>query len=234
MAPRTRTPLPSRGPRKPLPSRGPRKPLPSRELIDNRTAAPLVVVPARQWSEGTPGKNRAHFASVVQTLDELDATWPTLVATDDPWIVDDCHDLRLPVLIRPDNHDGPMIDLLAWVLERLPKPPDTLILLQPSSPTHQRSAYVAAAWLRYTTAPYPSSVVSVVPWQGYTPSHACHLRADGILDVPPATRRQEAPRAYRRDGTVYVFRAEHIRDGTLYGPRPAPLLVAPADSVTID
>jgi CMP-N-acetylneuraminic acid synthetase len=49
------------------------------------------------------------------------------------------------------------------------------------------------------------------------------------------TRRQDARRAYSRDGTVYAFRRETLeKSGGIYGDDCRPLLVDARDSLSID
>jgi CMP-N-acetylneuraminic acid synthetase len=112
-------------------------------------------------------------------------------------------------------------------------PRDVVVLIQASSPTRNRERYI---WGALTTfdSPKVSACVSVVPWAGHTPWKACKIE-DGKLVMPfDYERRQDCPPAYRRDGTVYAVRWEYAVKGDLYGPHPVPLLVDPADSVTLD
>ena len=160
----------------------------------------------------------------------MSITTTVLLATDDPVLVQMAlgHVLHVP---RPlALEDGPLEKVIAHALTDVAA--DLVVVLQPSSPSAKRKLYVRAALdrLERTDA---SSVISVVPWVGEPPQKAVFL-ANGKLHIPPALRRQDAAPAYRRDGTVYAVRGEYARKGDLYGPHPVPLLVTPADSVTVD
>jgi CMP-N-acetylneuraminic acid synthetase len=198
---------------------------------------PLIIVPARQFSEGQPCKNREHWADLVALVMSLPSGWPWLVVTDDPWIAN-----RVEMALEP--HWLPMgpAHTVAQAVAHVCKcvavadRDGPVIVLQPSSPTRNRASYALAAVEHLRAYSQASAVVSVVPWTGEPPSKACTLAADGTLLVPRVSPepRQLQPRHYRRDGTVYVVRAEYARQGDLYGPRPVPLLIDPRDSLTID
>ena len=144
----------------------------------------------------------------------------------------------MPLFLRPAGDDGPLPELVQRVIRDNYAPFTflrTVVVLQPSSPSHHRRGYTWTAVQILAQQPNATSVVSVVPWVGEPPAKACYLSPDGTLTIPDApSRRQDCPQAYRRDGTVYAVRAEYARQGDLYGPRPVPLLVTPSDSVTID
>jgi hypothetical protein len=198
---------------------------------------PLILIPARQFSEGRPGKNREAWPALMTCLTALPRAWPVVVVTDDP---------LLRTKTGPIDHEwfwhwrhmGPthtVAEVARVTLEIWPLV-DLVIILQPSSPTRHRADYVRSAVDHLETYQADSSVVSIVPWIGEPPSKACTLAEDGTLQIPRVSPepRQLQPRHYRRDGTVYAVRAMYARAGDLYGPRPVPLLVAPGDSVTLD
>jgi hypothetical protein len=196
---------------------------------------PLIIVPARQLSEGRPCKNREAWPALMACLTALPRAWPVVVVTDDPLLrtktgsID--HDWTWHW-----RHMGPthtVAEVARVTLETWPHL--IVVILQPSSPTRNRADYVRAAVHHLDAHPDHTAVVSVVPWAGEPPSKACTLSPDGTLTIPPSPEpRQAQPRHYRRDGTVYAVRADYARAGDLYGPRPVPLLVHPDDSVTLD
>jgi CMP-N-acetylneuraminic acid synthetase len=56
-----------------------------------------------------------------------------------------------------------------------------------------------------------------------------------LPDGSRVTRRQDARPAYRREGTAYAFRRETLtRFGNIYGEDCRPILMEPADSLSID
>lgn len=185
---------------------------------------PLVIIPARQFSQGTPGKNRVTV--------HVPKGYDVLVATDDPMLASGT---AYPVYRRPLGDDGPVGELVARILASALFTQGVIVVAAPSSATEHRAKYIKAAVHELTHNPEATSVVSVVPWVGEPPQKACTRTPDGYLSIPDApSRRQDCSPAYRRDGTVYAVRAEYARQGDLYGPRPVPLLVTPSDSVTVD
>jgi CMP-N-acetylneuraminic acid synthetase len=200
---------------------------------------PLVIVPARQLSEGRPCKNREHWTALQDCLESFRAMgWAWIVATDDPAIAIDVEMPAEHVLWLPMGPGHTVAEAVRSVVDQegLFLLHDPIVVLQPSSPTRNRPSYVLAAVEHLRTRADHSSVVSVVPWTGEPPSKACTLAPDGTLIIPRVSPepRQLQPRHYRRDGTVYAVRAEYARAGDLYGPRPCPLLIDPRDSITVD
>ncbi len=188
----------------------------------------VAVIPARQWSVGTPGKNRDGFENALQAALAV-ATAGIYVTTDDPVL----EDTRATMIARPrDLADGDTGAVIAHAVADVQA--DVVVVLQPSSPARQRTLYCLAAVRVLMDDPEATSVVSVVPWDGEPPQKAVTKDADGYLRIPAPVRRQDCPATYRRDGTVYAVRMTYAKGGDLYGPRPVPLLVTPRDSVTVD
>jgi CMP-N-acetylneuraminic acid synthetase len=194
---------------------------------------PLIIVPARQLSEGRPCKNRENWAALVECVTALPESWPVAVVTDDPMVTGA---VSAAVNWLPMDANHTVADVVRWVLQWSYQERDPIVVLQPSSPTRDRFCYVLAAVEHLRTRVDHTSVVSVVPWTGEPPSKACTLAPDGTLVIPRVNLepRQLQPQHYRRDGAVYAVRAEYARQGDLYGPRPIPLLIDPRDSLTID
>ena len=188
----------------------------------------VAVIPARQWSVGTPGKNRDGFENALMAAQQV-ANAGILLTTDDPllWLKDGVTVITRP----PDLEDGPTEAVIAHAVSDVHA--DAVLVLQPSSPTLCRADYCRAAIARLAADHEATSVVSVVPWGGEPPQKAVYVRG-GVLMIPQIARRQDCAPAYRRDGTVYLTRLSYAKAGDLYGPRPVPLLVTPRDSVTVD
>lgn len=214
---------------------------------------PLVLglVPAREGSKGVPGKNirllagrslleytaRAAYASGV--LDRV------ILSTDAEEIAEAGRAAGLEVpFLRPAElaqDVTPMLPVVEHALSALKTEgwvPDLIVLLQPTSPLrrphHIRSA---VTMLRETEA---DSVVSVVELPRHlSPDYVMRIE-NGVLlpflsDGPRVARRQDARPAYAREGTVYAFRRatlEHF--GNIYGADCRPLVVDPAESLSID
>jgi N-acylneuraminate cytidylyltransferase len=116
--------------------------------------------------------------------------------------------------------------------------PDAIMLLQPTAPLRQPEHMREAARLLQDGV---DSVVSVteIP-QHFSPHFLMKITPEGSLayfmpDGSTIKRRQDAPRAYSRNGTVYLFRVssfEKYQD--IYGENCVPLLIPPDETINLD
>ena len=211
----------------------------------------LGLVPARAGSKGLPGKNIrrlggrplvAYAAAAAAGSGVIDRA---VLSTDDPQIAAAGRDAGLEVpFMRPSGLAGdetPMLAVIEHALDALGAggwAADIVVLLQPTSPL-RTPAHIrdAVALLRDSGA---DSVVSVVELPRHlSPDYVMRLE-DGRLRPFLAAgariaRRQDARAAYSRDGTVYAcWRRTIERFGDIYGDDCRPLLIDPADSLSID
>jgi CMP-N-acetylneuraminic acid synthetase len=210
----------------------------------------LGVIPARGGSKGIPNKNLAPLCGrplLAYTADAVKASTRltrTIVSTDDPLIAESARSLGLEVpFMRPAPlavDEAPMLAVLQHAIDAMESNgfnTDIVVLLQPTSPL-RRGEHIDAAidWLQRVRG---DSVVSVVevPHQ-FNPASVMKLE-DGLLrpflDGPTATRRQDKPRLYARNGpAVLAVHARVIRQGSLYGNESWPLGMSVEDSIDID
>ncbi len=209
----------------------------------------LGVIPARGGSRGIPNKNLAPLCGrplLAYTADAAKASTTltrTIVSTDDERIAACAKSLGLDVLMRPSllaADDTPMLPVLQHAIEAMRAggfTTDIVVLLQPTSPL-RRGEHIDAAvvWLQRTRG---DSIVSVVevPHQ-FNPTSVMRLD-DGLLkpflDAPTATRRQDKPRLYARNGpAVLAVHARVIEGGSLYGNETWPLVMTPEESLDVD
>ncbi len=211
----------------------------------------LAIVPARSGSKGVPGKNVRPLAGrtlldyVARAAQESGCIDRIVLSTDAPEIAEAGRRAGLEVpFMRPAElaqDDTAMLPVIQHALRHLAQDgyvPDTIVLLQPTSPL-RRGTHIADALraLRETGADSAVTVVQVPPH--LSPDYV--MRIDGatlrpfLPDGLQVTRRQDARPAYYRDGTVYAFtRATLERFGNIYGERCAPVLVAADESLSID
>jgi CMP-N,N'-diacetyllegionaminic acid synthase len=211
----------------------------------------LGLVPARSGSKGVPGKNlrplaglplieyaaRAGHASGV--LDRI------VLSTDSAAIADAGRRAGLEVpFMRPPElaaDDSPMLAVIRHALAALDASgwsADVLVLLQPTSPLRTpRHVRDAVTLLGETNA---DSVVTVLEVPRHlSPDYVMRIE-HGMLrpflpDGARITRRQDARPAYAREGTVYTCWRRTIETfGNIYGDDCRPLLIAPAESLSID
>ena len=210
----------------------------------------LGVIPARGGSRGIPHKNlalvagRPLLAYTADAVRESKLLTRTIVSTDDARIADFARSMGLEVpFMRPSSLAGdevPMLPVLQHAVEKLDAEDfrsDIVVLLQPTSPL-RRGEHIDAAvkWLERAGG---DSVVSVVevPHQFNPTSVMCIEEGllKPFLDGPTATRRQDKPRVYARNGpAVVATRVQVIKDGSLYGRQSWPLAMSPEDSLDVD
>jgi len=211
----------------------------------------LGIVPARGGSKGVPGKNVRPLAGhtlleyTARAARESGVLDRVILSTDAPAIADAGRLAGLEVpFMRPAAlaaDDTPMLPVVQHALDALARggwSPDIVVLLQPTSPLRQ-AAHIrdAVTTLRETKS---DSVVTVVEVPRHlSPDYVMRIDEGRLQPFLPEgarlTRRQDARRAYSRDGTVYAFwRATIEKHGGIYGDDCRPLLIEPHESLSID
>ena len=210
----------------------------------------LGVIPARGGSTGIPMKNlaplcgRPLLAYTADAVNESKRLTRTVVSTDDDRIADCARSLGLEVpFIRPASlaaDDAPMLPVLQHAITAMRTggfDADIVVLLQPTSPL-RRGEHIDAAvvWLQRVRGDSVVSVVAV-PHQ-FSPTSVMRVE-DGLLkpflDGPSATRRQDKPQLFARNGpAVLAVHTRVIEGGSLYGDESWPLLMTAEDSLDID
>ena len=210
----------------------------------------LGVIPARGGSKGIPTKNlaplggRPLLAYTADAVNDSKKLTRTIVSTDDERIADCARSLGLEVpFIRPSSlaaDDAPMLPVLQHAISAMRADgfeTDMVVLLQPTSPLRSGQHIDAAIdWLQRVRG---DSVVSVVevPHQ-FNPTSVMRVE-EGLLkpflDSPSATRRQDKPKLFARNGPAVLAVHTHVIDGgSLYGDEVWPLLMTAEDSLDID
>jgi CMP-N-acetylneuraminic acid synthetase len=210
----------------------------------------LGVIPARGGSKGILTKNlaplcgRPLLAYTADAVNDSKKLTRTIVSTDDERIADCARSLGLEVpFIRPSSlaaDDAPMLPVLQHAISAMRADgfeTNMVVLLQPTSPL-RRGQHIDAAidWLQRVRG---DSVVSVVevPHQ-FNPTSVMRVE-EGLLkpflDSPSATRRQDKPKLFARNGPAVLAVHTHVIDGgSLYGDEVWPLLMTAEDSLDID
>lgn len=211
----------------------------------------LGLVPARAGSKGVPGKNAKPLLGkpllqwTVEAAVAADVLDRVVISTEDEALAALAVDAGAEApFLRPASLAGdktPMIDVVLDALSRLDAlgyRPDAVALLQPTSPM-RRPEHVRAAVDALSTDADSVCTVVQVPLE-LSPHYVMRLDSRGHLthfldDGAQYTRRQDVPRAYRRDGTVYLTRRRVLtEERSFYGSACVPLVLSAADSVTID
>ncbi len=211
----------------------------------------IAIIPARGGSKGIPRKNltvlagRPLIAYAIDAARKAHGVDRVIVSTDDEEIttVAKTWGAEVPFLRPPElaNDEAPMLGVVRHALDWYEKNEgslDALVLLQPTSPL--RTAHHIDEAIKLFFANGTTSVVSVmeVPHQ-FSPSSVMTLE-NGILRAfaeggTKATRRQDKPRVYARNGpAIVVSGVSTIKSGDLYGEKSLPYIMHPHDSIDID
>ena len=212
----------------------------------------LGLIPARGGSKGIARKNLRLLAGrpllhyTAEAARGAERLSHVLLSTDDPEIAEVGRRCGLwAPFLRPRHlaaDDTPMFAVVAhaldWV-EQNGEQYDAVCLLQPTSPL-RRAADIDGCIDRLVDTG-ADCVVTVLPVpERFNPHWAYFLDDDGFLQLAlgerePIARRQDLPRAFHRDGSVYVSRVSVIRQhGSLYGTRILPYHVDAVMSVNLD
>ncbi|EDP94260.1 acylneuraminate cytidylyltransferase family protein [Kordia algicida OT-1] len=195
----------------------------------------LVVIPARGGSKGVPGKNKKLLNGKPLIQYSIDAALQSkyisevVVTTDDSEIITIAKSLGANVpFVRPKHlaEDAtptlPVIQHAVSFLQNEGKRFDAICLLQPTSPFRPKGFLDKA--LETFKEKQTDSLVSVleVPHE-YNPHWTFKANENGILQIATGEqniipRRQELPKAYHRDGSIYITKTEILmQENSLYG-----------------
>jgi CMP-N-acetylneuraminic acid synthetase len=208
------------------------------------TLSLLILVPARGGSKRLPGKNlkqlggKSLIAHTVDAIAQSGLQAPLLLSTDDSAIAEEGR--RLGMLVpfrRPDALSGDgattasvVLHALDWYRADTGADPDTVMVLQPTSP-FRGGNIMRAALDMLARRPDADSIVAMT---------ANHLPADKIFYADEAGCAipvgQEARRpVYQPNGSLYLVRCHRLREeGTLYAGNILPCVSDPLRGLDID
>jgi len=212
----------------------------------------LGLIPARSGSKGVPGKNirqlfgRPLLAYTAEAALASKRLARVLLSTDDPAIADvgrkwgvDVPFLRPAALARDDTPTLPVVlHAMEWCVQS-GCTYDAVCLLQPTHPL--RRAWHIDLCIDMLESSGADSVVTVLPvphehhphWVYYQTEDKSLVLSTG--ESAPTPRRQDLPRAYHREGSIYVTRWDVVWTGrSLYGRRTVGFEMSATDSVNID
>jgi CMP-N,N'-diacetyllegionaminic acid synthase len=216
-----------------------------------RVSTVLGLVPARGGSKGLPDKNVRPFAGrplvayAAAAARESGVIDRLVLSTDSEAIAAAGRAAGLEVpFMRPAELAGdetPMLPVIEHTLMTLAAggwEAEMIVLLQPTSPLRTaRHIRDAVTLLRDTQA---DSVVTVVELPRHlSPDYVMRIEGGVLRPFLPegahVTRRQDARPAYVREGSVYACWRRTVETfGNIYGRDCRPLLIDPAESLSID
>jgi N-acylneuraminate cytidylyltransferase len=215
---------------------------PAKTSLDGREPQLLALIPARAGSKGIPGKNMRLFAGrpllahavacavqagifnriVLTTNSEEMAGAGRAAGAEVPF-------LRPAELAQDDTPMLPVMQHAVRYLEATGWVPDLIVLLQPTAPFRRVPDLVKAVEL-LRASPNLDSVVSVeeIPAH-FSPHMAMKVEGQRLVPFLPeglrVTRRQDAPKAYTRNGQFYVTRRQVLmEENSIYGDHCQPFI----------
>ena len=213
----------------------------------------LGLIPARGGSKGIPKKNIKKLGGkelIRYTIEAglaCDAIDHLVVSTDDMIIGKVSLEAGADVpFIRPKalaSDNSPTIDTVIHVLEYFKNkgnPFDAVCLLQPTTP-FRTAASIQNAIDQFVDQKADSLIsVREVP-HTYNPHWVFELAIDsGFLKIATGDnqiipRRQDLPKAFHRDGAIYLTKTEVVlKDRSLYGKKIAYYLMKESPAINLD
>ena len=218
-------------------------------MTPKRAEKTIAVIAARGGSKGVPRKNVRPLAGMpligyaIRAARGATLVDDVVVTTDDEEIATIARNFgaRVPFM-RTAGLSGdavPMEPVLKDCIERVEREGTSIgaVALLPATNPFRTAADIDAG-LKTLFDTGADSVVAVV--EEHYPAAWLQTIIDGRLrpllsDQAIVTRRQDAPRAYKRNDGFFIFRRDLLmRDGTLVGPTARPYVMEPWASIDID
>ncbi len=193
----------------------------------------LILIPARGGSKGIPGKNIKLLAGTplinysIEAARSIAADHNICVSTDDDAIIDCVRATGLPVPFkRPDELATDRAGTYEVVLHALDHYEeqgvhyDAVLILQPTSPMRS-SSHLQEAMKLYSDN--VDMVVSVMLAKSNPYTTLLGEDHDGFLhrlSGETLTRRQDAPRLWQLNGSIYIVNCESLRKHTSFWDFP--------------
>jgi CMP-N-acetylneuraminic acid synthetase len=205
------------------------------------------IIPARGGSKGLPRKNvrlmcgKPMIAYTIEAALASGRLTRTIVTTEDREIRRVAGDYGAEVIDRPPelaSDSATSLDVVRHAIDRLEtggRPPDVVVLLQPTSPLRNAADISAALEISLGSRAPVISVTEAV----HSPCWSfviCDGRLSPLLgEQYLSLRRQDLPRAYMPNGAVYVAESGYIKDGNGFlGPATIPYVMPGERSVDVD
>lgn len=211
----------------------------------------LAIIPARGGSKGIPRKNIKLLGKMPLIEYTINAARASVALTE---IVVSTEDAEIaiaaevcgckPPFIRPtelSQDDTASIAVVQHAIDFYERQAvffDAVCLLQPTTP-FRAAGFIDKAILAFA-ASGADSLISVLPIpHEYNPHWAFEEDQNGLLKVATGEqniipRRQELPKAFHRDGSIYLAKTEVAKSGSFFGKSIAYIESDPLLYVNID
>ena len=211
----------------------------------------LAIIPARGGSKGVPGKNikklggKPLLSYTVEVAQESRLISRLILSSDDETIIKVAKDLKVEVpFVRPQklatNQSGSLevVQHAVKFLEQQDDFYDAVLLLQPTSPFREKG-FIDRAIKNFIESK-ADALVSVLPVpHQLNPHWVFEENINGFLNIATGDqsiikRRQNLPKAYFRDGSIYLTKTEVIKQGSFFGEKLSYIESNPNFYVNID
>lgn len=212
----------------------------------------LGIIPARGGSKGVPRKNikllngKSLISYTVESAKASRLLTKTILSSEDHEIIEEAKRLELEVpFVRPNNlaaDNSPTLPVIKHALNYLAANGeifDAVCLLQATNP-FRPDGFIDKA-IKEFISKGTDSLLSVleVPHE-YNPHWTFKAQSDGVLKITTGdqkiiSRRQELPKAFYRDGALYITKSSVILSkNSLYGDSISYIKSDPRRNVNID
>ncbi|MCH5251800.1 MAG: acylneuraminate cytidylyltransferase family protein [Lachnospiraceae bacterium] len=207
----------------------------------------LAFIPARGNSKGIPGKNlkilsgKPLIAHTIEAAKGCSFFDDIVVSTDSEEIAETARQYGAEVpFLRPEelaSDTAKTIDAILYTLERLAKKGreyDYLVLLQPTSPLRRAEDIEGAVSLALESGKDVTAVSEVS--DSPILMRSCDEKGNltPLLSVNSTVRRQDMPKYYRVNGSIYVNEVRRLSAETSLNDNPVGYRMPAGRSVDID
>jgi CMP-N-acetylneuraminic acid synthetase len=209
----------------------------------------IAIIPARGGSKGIPGKNKALVGGIsliehaIRTAREVPAISRIVVSSDDQEILAIARQNNVEAINRPlslAEDDSPIELAIEHALVESARDgqlPETLVLLQPTSPLRD-ARLLSEALKKFETNGGVGSVFGVIPVEHHP---AKTLRIDGEFVIPftsvadLSAPRQSLPQVVRQSGSLYIVSTQiFLASRTLFAQPTRWVEVDAKEAIDID
>jgi len=211
----------------------------------------LAIIPARGGSKGVPGKNikllgrKPLVAYSIHAAHQAQYLSKTILSSEDSEIISVAQSLGLEApFVRPlelATDIASSIVVVQHAVEYFENKGDffdAVCLLQPTAPFREKG-FIDQAIQKFIQEE-ADALVSVLPVpHEFNPHWVFEPSDNGLLQIATGEkeiikRRQDLPKAYFRDGSIYITKVSEIKKGSFYGEKLSYLESNPDFYVNID
>ena len=216
-----------------------------------KTLKILAVIPARGGSKGVPKKNikslggKPLLAYTVESAKKSKLIDRLILSSEDKEIIEIAKKLNLEVpFVRPQelaSDQSGSLEVVQHAVKFLEQQSDfynAVLLLQPTSP-FRPIEFIDQAIKKFLNAD-ADALVSVLPIpHQFNPHWVFEEDVQGFLNLATGDQniikqRQQLPKAYFRDGSIYLTKTEVIKQGSFFGKKLSYIESNPDFHVNID